>query len=130
MPLLPTSAGFAVGEGMDYEQALRAITINPAKICKLDDRVGSLETGKDADILVFDGDPLAVANKPKNGFCRRKTGKIENREDVLVREVQVSEITKLVKEHCIRANKILPCDVECRMRELAKQKAAPWEKRF
>lgn len=72
MPLLPTSAGFAVGEGMDYEEALRAITINPAKICKLDDRVGSLETGKDADILVFDGDPLAVANKPKMVFVDGK----------------------------------------------------------
>ena len=68
MPLLPTSAGFAVGAGMDYEQALRAITINPAKICKLDGRVGSLEEGKDADILVFEGDPLAVANKPKMVF--------------------------------------------------------------
>lgn len=68
MPLLPTSAGFAVGAGMDYEEALRAITINPAKICKLDGRVGSLEEGKDADILVFDGDPLAVANKPKMVF--------------------------------------------------------------
>ena len=72
MPLLPTSAGFAVGSGMDYEQALRAITINPAKICKLDDRVGSLEKGKDADILVFDGDPLAVANKPKMVFVNGK----------------------------------------------------------
>ena len=60
------------GRGMDYEEALRAITINPAKICKLDDRVGSLETGKDADILVFDGDPLAVANKPKMVFVDGK----------------------------------------------------------
>ena len=65
MYLLPTSAGYAVGAGMDYDEALRAITINPAKICKIDDRVGSLEVGKDADILVFDGDPLAVANYPK-----------------------------------------------------------------
>ena len=72
MPLLPTSAGFAVGEGMDYEEALRAITINPAKICKIDSRVGSLEKGKDADILVFDGDPLAVANKPKMVFVDGK----------------------------------------------------------
>ena len=46
----------------------RAITINPAKICKIDSRVGSLEKGKGRDILVFDGDPLAVANKTQNGF--------------------------------------------------------------
>ena len=57
MPPLPTSAGFAVGSGMHYEHARRAITINPAEIRKLHDRVGSLERGKDADILVFDGDP-------------------------------------------------------------------------
>ena len=43
----------------------------------------------------------------------------------MVREVQVSEITKLVKEHCIRANKILPCDVECRMREACKTESSP-----
>ena len=42
-----------------------------------------------------------------------------------MREVQVSEITKLVKEHCIRANKILPCDVECRMREACKTESSP-----
>ena len=43
----------------------------------------------------------------------------------MVREVQVSEITKLVKEHCIKANKILPCDVECRMREACKTEKNP-----
>lgn len=68
MPLLPTSAGFAVAAGMDYEEALRAITINPAKICGLDHRIGSLEPGKDADILLFEGDPLALGNKPKMVF--------------------------------------------------------------
>lgn len=43
----------------------------------------------------------------------------------MVREVQVSEITKLVKEHCIKANKILPRDVECRMREACKTEKNP-----
>ena len=42
-----------------------------------------------------------------------------------MREIQVSEITKLVKEHCIRANKILPCDMECRMREACKTETSP-----
>ena len=58
--------------GVTQDEAMAMITINPAKICKLDDRVGSLETGKDADILVFDGDPLAVANKPKMVFVDGK----------------------------------------------------------
>lgn len=57
---LPLCAGVAVKEGMDMLEALRAITIYAAEICELDDRVGSLEKGKDADIAVFDGNPLEV----------------------------------------------------------------------
>lgn len=62
---LPLCAGLAVREGMDYMDALKAITINPAEICKIDDRVGSLESGKDADMSLFDCDPLTVAAKPR-----------------------------------------------------------------
>lgn len=50
-------AGEAVREGGDPERILRMITINPAKILGIEDRVGSLEEGKDADILLFDGLP-------------------------------------------------------------------------
>ncbi len=64
LPYLPLCAGLAVREGMPYEAALAAITLNPAKIIGIDDRVGSLEPGKDADLAVFDGDPLTVAAKP------------------------------------------------------------------
>ncbi len=52
---LPLLAGFAVREGMEKAEALRAITINGAKIAGIADRVGSLETGKDGDFLVIDG---------------------------------------------------------------------------
>ena len=45
--------------------ANNAITINPAKICGLDHRLGSLEVGKDADLVLFDQDPLTIAAKPK-----------------------------------------------------------------
>ena len=55
---LPLCAGMAVASGMDYEEAWKAITINPAKANGIADRVGSLEPGKDADVVVFDGDPL------------------------------------------------------------------------
>jgi imidazolonepropionase-like amidohydrolase len=51
-------AGVAVANGMTTEQALGAITISPAKIIGLDKRVGSLEKGKDADIVLLDGDPF------------------------------------------------------------------------
>ena len=61
---LALSAGIAVAAGMDYQQALRAITINPAKICGIDHLVGSLKAGKQADLTVFQGDPLSVYSSP------------------------------------------------------------------
>ncbi len=60
---LPLCAGLAVKEGLPPEEGLRAITCNPAKICRVFDRVGSLEVGKDADIAVFAGNPLEVSGK-------------------------------------------------------------------
>ena len=51
--------------GMDEEEALAAITCNPAKICGIDDRVGSLEMGKDADFVVFRESPLSLSAKPE-----------------------------------------------------------------
>lgn len=61
---LPLCAALAVREGMDREDALRAVTVNPAKICGIDGRVGTIEPGKDADLTVFDGDPLRLEAKP------------------------------------------------------------------
>lgn len=60
---LPLCASLAVKHGMDEMEALKAITINPAKILKIDDRVGSLEVDKDADIVVLDRFPLDVLAK-------------------------------------------------------------------
>ncbi len=51
-------AAIAATNGLGMEPALRAITISPAKILGIDDRVGSLTKGKDADAVVFDGDPF------------------------------------------------------------------------
>ena len=57
---LPLCAGLAAREGLGIAEALRAITINAAEICGVADRVGSLKPGKDADIAIFDGNPLEV----------------------------------------------------------------------
>lgn len=63
--LLPICAGMAVREGMDYMQALAAITIHAAQIVGIEDRVGSLKVGKDADLAVFSSDPLTLSAKPE-----------------------------------------------------------------
>ena len=60
---LPICAGFAAREGLGVEEGLKAITINAAEICNVSDRVGSLEVGKDADIAIFDGNPMEVFTK-------------------------------------------------------------------
>ncbi len=60
---LPICAGLAVKSGLEEMEALKAITIYPAQICRTDHRVGSLEAGKDADIAIFDDLPLKVSSK-------------------------------------------------------------------
>jgi imidazolonepropionase-like amidohydrolase len=56
-------AAMAVREGMDEYEALKAITINAAEIVGIDNRVGSLEAGKDADIAIFDGHPFDIKSR-------------------------------------------------------------------
>lgn len=60
---LPLHAAMAVRYGMDPARALEALTIEPARMFKLDDRVGSLERGKDADFVVFSGNPFEMTSR-------------------------------------------------------------------
>ena len=60
---LATQASLAVREGMDHDEALRAITLNPAEVMGVADRIGSIEQGKDADLVLWEGDPLDVRNR-------------------------------------------------------------------
>lgn len=55
---LPLCVGLSVKHGLPLEDGYRAMTINAAKMCGTDDRVGSIEVGKDADIAIFDGNPM------------------------------------------------------------------------
>ncbi|MFP4045820.1 MAG: amidohydrolase [Candidatus Aenigmatarchaeota archaeon] len=75
---LPLMAAYAVREGMSEEEALEAITINPAEICGIDDRVGSLEEGKDADIIIVDGEILDLKAKIEKVFVEGEEVEIEN----------------------------------------------------
>ncbi len=61
-------AALAVKDGLDRDTALRALTINPAGIAGIADRVGSIEPGKDADLVVWSGDPLDVLSRVQRAF--------------------------------------------------------------
>ncbi len=67
-PVIPVQhinmcAQYAVRAGMDHYEALKAITINPAQILGIDDRVGSIKKGKDADLVLWNGDPLNINSR-------------------------------------------------------------------
>ncbi|MEN8098794.1 MAG: amidohydrolase family protein, partial [Chloroflexota bacterium] len=73
---LPINAALAVREGMSEDDALRAITINAAEIIGVQDRVGSIEVGKDADVVILDGHPFDYRSQVQAVFVN---GKIEYR---------------------------------------------------
>jgi imidazolonepropionase-like amidohydrolase len=60
---LRTVAAIAISEGLAYKDAVKSITINPAEILECQDRLGKLEVGFEADIAVYDGDPLDIKSK-------------------------------------------------------------------
>jgi len=60
---LPLYAAFAIRGGLSEDDALKAVTINAAKILNVDDRIGSIEEGKDADIIVMNGHPLETRSQ-------------------------------------------------------------------
>jgi imidazolonepropionase-like amidohydrolase len=65
---LPYAAGYAVAFGLPLEEALRAITLSPAEIWGVADRLGSLDAGKSANVVVANGDPLDVKTDVKRVF--------------------------------------------------------------
>jgi imidazolonepropionase-like amidohydrolase len=67
---LPYNAALATAYGLDPEEALRAITINPARMLGVDSKLGSLEAGKTANLFVTTGDPLDVRTVVKHVFIR------------------------------------------------------------
>ena len=69
---LPLCAGLAAKEGMGEWGALRSITIDAARICGVDNRLGSLKEGKDGDIVLYDGNPLQIASSVKTTIINGK----------------------------------------------------------
>lgn len=73
-------AGSAVAYGMPYQAALAAVTINPAKIFGVGDRVGSLEVGKEADVVIWSGDPFEPLSQPTAVFVRGQAQPMTSRQ--------------------------------------------------
>jgi imidazolonepropionase-like amidohydrolase len=63
-------ATLAVKEGLDPVTALRAVTIHPARVIGIEDRLGSLTAGKDADVVIWSGDPLDVMSRAEVAYQR------------------------------------------------------------
>ncbi len=66
---LPVHAAYAVRHGLDAAAALAAITLTPARLLGLDQRIGSLEAGKDADFVVFSGEPFELTSRVEAVVC-------------------------------------------------------------
>jgi imidazolonepropionase-like amidohydrolase len=78
-------AGVAVSFGLPWDDALRAITLEPARAFGVDGRVGSLEAGKDATLVIWNGDPLELMTRPTHVFVRGRNVLAPSRQDELMR---------------------------------------------
>ncbi len=83
---LPYHAGFAAAYGLPLEEALRVVTINPAEIFGVSDRLGSLEVGKEATFFVADGDPFETATMIHHVFIAGYEIPMESRHTRLYEE--------------------------------------------
>ena len=77
------SAGNAVSEGLSWDDALRAITLAPAEIYGLADRIGSIEAGKEADLVIWPDDPLELTSFPEQVFIRGSSIPMISRQTLL-----------------------------------------------
>ena len=76
---LPYQAAMAVAFGLPVDEAVKAVTLNAAQIWGVADRIGSIEEGKSADLMVTDGDPLEAKTQVKLLYIKGKTVDLDNR---------------------------------------------------
>ena len=76
---LPYQAANAVAYGLPYEEGLKAVTLYPAQILGLADQLGTIETGKIADLIVTDGDPLAIPTQVRYLFINGQLTSTDNK---------------------------------------------------
>lgn len=77
------AAGIAVANGLPWDTALQSITLAPARIFGVDDRIGSIEAGKRADIVIWNGDPLELRSYPEQVYIAGQPVPMESRQTLL-----------------------------------------------
>jgi imidazolonepropionase-like amidohydrolase len=80
---LKYEAGNAVAYGMSYDDALRAVTLTPAELFGLSDKVGSLQAGRDANLVIWSGDPFEFSTQVEHVFIKGREIKEKGRQDML-----------------------------------------------
>ena len=85
---LPYEAGKAVAHGLPRAEALRAVTLYPARILGVDDRLGSLEVGKDATLIVTTGDPLDIRTQVERAYIEGRSVDLSSRHTQLYEKYQ------------------------------------------
>jgi imidazolonepropionase-like amidohydrolase len=81
---LRQEAGNAVAYGLSWEDALRAVTLTPAALLGVSDRIGSLDVGKDANVVVWSGDPFEFSTVAEHVFIRGREIVEPSRQDLLM----------------------------------------------
>ncbi|MCL4524123.1 MAG: amidohydrolase family protein, partial [Acidobacteria bacterium] len=76
---LPNEAGQAVGYGLSHDDALKAVTINPAQMFSVDKELGTIEQGKIANIIVTNGDPLELQTEVRYLFIKGQLTSTDNK---------------------------------------------------
>jgi len=77
------SAGNAVANGMDWDDALEAITLAPAEMYGVDSSLGSIEVGKAADLVIWGADPLELTSYPEQVFIQGESISMQSRQTLL-----------------------------------------------
>jgi imidazolonepropionase-like amidohydrolase len=80
---LKQEAGNAVAYGMSWDDALRAVTIVPARVLGIADRYGTLEAGKVANVVVWSGDPFEFSSRAEHVLVRGRESTTPSRQDML-----------------------------------------------
>ena len=76
---LPYEAGQSIAFGLPYDEGLKAVTLNAAEILGVSDRLGSIDAGKIANLIVTDGDPLDIRTQVKMMFVKGQSVDLESK---------------------------------------------------